>query len=148
MASVRSLVTAANATVGPMAAQRRPEETKMAVVPSAEETITISQMDQILFDWFGKDSWIIPGGMRPLGLFRYLGGQARAHPSREPGAPRRLEAADQLLDVICRRAEMRAHNKGTQTHTHIHTLAHTKEYVPHGWGVGGPGGMGGLGVAR
>eukprot|EP00292_Cryptomonas_paramecium_P018590 CAMPEP_0113688928 /NCGR_PEP_ID=MMETSP0038_2-20120614/16839_1 /TAXON_ID=2898 /ORGANISM="Cryptomonas paramecium" /LENGTH=123 /DNA_ID=CAMNT_0000609859 /DNA_START=91 /DNA_END=459 /DNA_ORIENTATION=+ /assembly_acc=CAM_ASM_000170 len=68
MASVRSLVTAANATVGPMAAQRRPEETKMAVVPSAEETITISQMDQILFDWFGKDSWIIPGGVIMTGV--------------------------------------------------------------------------------
>ena len=69
MASIRSLVSAAAATVGPDArnASRSSSKTAKIVVPSAQEDniVKISQLDSALFQTFGKDSPVIPAGSNP-----------------------------------------------------------------------------------
>jgi hypothetical protein len=67
MSSVRSLVSAAAASIGPdakVASRQNTQDTaRINVASASEDVVVISKMDQILFESFGKDSPVIPAGM-------------------------------------------------------------------------------------
>jgi hypothetical protein len=66
MSSIRTFVSAAASTIGPDAkstsSNRAAEARRIDVASVKEEHIVISQLDQVLFETFGKDSPVIPAG--------------------------------------------------------------------------------------
>jgi hypothetical protein len=80
MSSIRSFVSAAASTIGPDAkttsSNRTAEPSRISVSSVKEEHIVISQLDQVLFETFGKDSPVIPAGCieirnAPVSLIEY-----------------------------------------------------------------------------
>lgn len=67
MSSIRTFVSAAASTIGPDAksasSNRAAEPSRISVSSVKEEHIMISQLDQVLFETFGKDSPVIPAGL-------------------------------------------------------------------------------------
>jgi hypothetical protein len=67
MASVRSLISTAAASVGPNAKADSRKDTKdtarINVASASEDVVVISKMDAVLFETFGKDSPVIPAGI-------------------------------------------------------------------------------------
>ena len=61
MATLRNFISNLAVTVGPNTAhQARP--TRIAVASAAEDTVTITAFDKVMFETFGKDSAVIPAG--------------------------------------------------------------------------------------
>ncbi len=75
MSSVKALVSAAAASIGPYAKvssrQNKQDIARINVASASEDVVVISQMDAVLFETFGKDSPVIPAGISTL-LFLLL----------------------------------------------------------------------------
>mmetsp|Transcript_3862 Transcript_3862/g.8529 ORF Transcript_3862/g.8529 Transcript_3862/m.8529 type:complete len:126 (-) Transcript_3862:73-450(-) len=67
MSSVKALISAAAASIGPNAKvssrQSKQDTARINVASASEDTVVISQMDAVLFETFGKDSPVIPAGV-------------------------------------------------------------------------------------
>jgi uncharacterized protein YrrD len=67
MSSIRTFLSTAASTIGPDAKNARINRTAqpsaISIASVKEEHIVISQLDQVLFESFGKDSPVIPAGV-------------------------------------------------------------------------------------